>query len=121
MQSKKIDMVIVGADRIVKNGDVANKIGTYGLAVLAKHHNIPFYVAAPSSTFDYSVINGYDIPIEFRRNEEITEFWNINNSLNYNVYNPAFDITPAELISAIITDKKIIKNPVGENISQNLI
>lgn len=116
MQLNKIDAVIVGADRIAKNGDTANKIGTYSLAVLAHYHQIPFYVAAPLSTFDFSIKSGDEIPIEFRNKEEILAFWNIDNKNDYNVYNPAFDVTPNHLISGIITEKGIIKNPVELNL-----
>lgn len=98
MRDKKIDLVIVGADRIAKNGDAANKIGTYNLAVLAKHHNIPFYVAAPDSTVDRNIESGKDIPIEERAANEISSYTD-------KVYNPAFDVTPFELIDTIITEK----------------
>lgn len=116
MQLKKIDIIIVGADRIASNGDVANKIGTYGLAVLADYHNIPFYVAVPTSTIDFSINYGFDIPIEERQSNEITDFWRLNSAEKYNVYNPAFDVTPNNLISSIITEKGIIKKPVKDNI-----
>lgn len=98
MRDKKIDLIIVGADRITKNGDVANKIGTYNLAVLAKHHKIPFYVAAPDSTVDRNINSGADIPIEQRAADEISSYTS-------KVYNPAFDVTPFELIDTIITEK----------------
>tara|TARA_R110000824_G_scaffold67592_3_gene175083 strand:+ start:771 stop:1781 length:1011 start_codon:yes stop_codon:yes gene_type:complete len=98
MRDKKIDLVIVGADRIAKNGDTANKIGTYNLAVLAKHHNIPFYVAAPDSTVDRDIQDGKEIPIEQRAASEISSYTS-------KVYNPAFDVTPFELINTIITEK----------------
>jgi len=116
MQSNKIDIIMVGADRIAFNGDTANKIGTYGLAVLADYHKIPFYVAAPTSTIDRDIEYGSDIPIEERPSDEITEIWKIQSSEDYNVYNPAFDVTPNHLISAIITEKGIIKRPVKDNI-----
>jgi methylthioribose-1-phosphate isomerase len=119
MHMNKIDMIIVGADRIASNGDVANKIGTYGLAVLAKHHGIPFYIAAPCSTFDMRIKRGDDIPIEYRPDHEITGYWQIDN-MNYHVYNPAFDITPADLISAIITENGVINKPNKKNIQSNL-
>ncbi len=106
-----IDAVVVGADRIALNGDFANKIGTFPLAVLAKHFNIPFYVAAPDSTFDMNAENSRDIPIEMRSKEEVVSFWGIGNSDNYNVYNPAFDITPAEFVTAIITNLGVIEKP----------
>ncbi|MCX6827324.1 MAG: S-methyl-5-thioribose-1-phosphate isomerase [candidate division Zixibacteria bacterium] len=109
MKQKKIDLVIVGADRIVKNGDFANKIGTYGVAVLAEKHKVPFYTAAPSSSFDNHIASGEDIPIEERSPNEIT-IWNEIQiaPAGVKVYNPAFDITPAELVTAYITDKGII-------------
>jgi len=101
----KIDAVIIGADRITKNGDVANKIGTYGVAVLAEKHQIPFYVAAPESTFDKNLETGKDIIIEQRASEEVTEgFGKRTAPPEVNVFNPAFDITPHELVSAYITD-----------------
>ena len=98
MRDKKIDLVIVGADRIAKNGDAANKIGTYNLAVLAMYHDIPFYVAAPDSTVDRNIESGEDIPIEERAADEISSYTD-------KVYNPAFDVTPFELIDTIITEK----------------
>lgn len=110
MAQKKIDIIIVGADRIASNGDVANKIGTYSLAVLAKFHNIPFYVAAPLSTFDRKINTGELIPIEERDAVEITHF--VGKRIvpsGVSVYNPAFDVTPASLITGIITEKGVIK------------
>jgi methylthioribose-1-phosphate isomerase len=110
MQQKKIDCIIVGADRIASNYDVANKIGTYGLAVLAKYHNIPFYVAAPMSTFDQKIKSGEEIKIEERSAEEVTEFWGKRTApVGVKVFSPAFDVTPHNLITAIITDQGIIK------------
>ncbi len=114
----KIDLICVGADRIVSNGDVANKIGTYSLAVLADYHKIPFYVLAPLSTFDLSLSEGSEIPIENRAQDEITDLWNIDKGLNYKAENPAFDVTPHNLISAIITDKGIIHKPCPESVSK---
>ena len=112
MKMGKIDLVIVGADRIARNGDTANKIGTYTLAVLAKKHNIPFYVAAPFSTFDFSIENGDKIPIEERDGREITEMFTKDIAPDgVNTFNPAFDVTDAELITAIITEKGILKPP----------
>ncbi len=109
MREKRVQAVIVGADRIAANGDVANKIGTYSVAVLAKHHGIPFYVAAPSSTFDLSLTDGSKIPIEQRADYEITEgFGRRTAPVGCNVYNPAFDVTPAELITAIVTERGLI-------------
>lgn len=105
MQRGEIDVVIVGADRIAANGDVANKIGTYGLAVLAKHHGIPFYVAAPRSTIDRNTASGADIVIEERGADEVRSgFGRLTAPADAAVYSPAFDVTPAQLIRAIITD-----------------
>ncbi len=101
MKEGKIDLVLVGSDRIAANGDAANKIGTYGLAVLAKHHGIPFYVAAPTSTIDASLAHGGLIPIEQRDADEVGAPEGVR------VYNPAFDVTPAELISGIITEQGV--------------
>ncbi len=105
MKEGRIDIVFVGADRIAANGDAANKIGTYGVALLAKAHNIPFYVLAPTSTIDPDAATGKDIPIEERGSEEITEgFGRRTAPENVKVYAPAFDVTPAELIAGIITE-----------------
>jgi methylthioribose-1-phosphate isomerase len=113
MRERKVHLVVVGADRVASNGDVANKIGTYGVAVLAKAHGIPFYVAAPSSTFDLSIPDGFAIPIEQRDPREITHGFGRQTAPDgVGVYNPAFDVTPAELIAGIITEKGII-NPVN--------
>jgi methylthioribose-1-phosphate isomerase len=119
MKEGKINSVIVGADRIAANGDTANKIGTYSVAVLAKEHKIPFYVAAPTSTFDLTLATGDLIPIEQRGTEEITEsFGKRTAPLNVKVYSPAFDVTPARLIDAIITEKGIIRKPYTESIAR---
>jgi methylthioribose-1-phosphate isomerase len=105
-----VQAVIVGCDRVAANGDVANKIGTYGVALLAKAHQIPFYVAAPISTIDLSTKTGEEIPIEERHPEEITEgFGTLTAPAGVKVFNPAFDVTPAEYITAIITEKGVIK------------
>lgn len=120
MQQNKIDAVIVGADRIARNGDVANKIGTYSLAVLADYHRIPFYVAAPLSTFDVQTGSGAQITIEQRNKAEILKFWNVNGKENYQVYNPAFDITPNHLITAIVSEKGVMEKPDSTKI-QHLI
>ncbi len=110
MQKKMIDCIITGADRIVKNLDAANKIGTYNLAVLAKFHKIPFYMAAPSSSFDHSIESGDKIIIEERSSEEVTNFQGKRVApRRVKVFSPAFDVTPANLITAIITEKGIIK------------
>lgn len=112
MNKGKVDLVLVGADRIARNGDTANKIGTYGLAVLAAWHKIPFYVAAPSSTFDPSLSSGKEIPIEERAWEEVTRIQGKEVAPSgVQVYNPAFDVTPHRLIKAIITEKGIIRKP----------
>lgn len=110
MQSGKVDMVITGADRITQNGDTANKIGTYSLAVLAKEHDIPFYIAAPSSTIDLNLKTGSDIEIELRDIEEVTSFSGKQTAPDKtDAFNPAFDVTPHRLITAIITEKGIIR------------
>ena len=112
MKQGRIDKVIVGADRIAVNGDTANKIGTYALAVLAKAHKIPFYVAAPSSTIDISINSASQIPIEYRHADEIKKISGAYIApSNIKAYNPAFDITPADFITAIITEKGIYKKP----------
>ena len=114
MREGRIQAVVTGADRITANGDSANKIGTYSVAVLAKAHNIPFYIAAPSSTFDLSLATGDEIPIEERDPQEIIHgFGKQTAPTGVQVYNPAFDVTPAELIAGIITEKGVI-NPVNE-------
>jgi methylthioribose-1-phosphate isomerase len=105
MAQGRVDLVIVGADRIAANGDVANKIGTYGLALLAKAHDLPFYVAAPRSTIDRSVASGKEIPIEERPASEI------ETAAGISAYNPAFDVTPAELITGIVTDAGVLEPP----------
>ncbi len=117
MRKGEIDIVIVGADRITANGDVANKIGTYTLAVLAHTNNIPFYVAAPSSTIDLNIKSGDDIPIEFRDEDEVKKIAgkNITTNKTKALY-PAFDVTPSKYISAIITEKGIIRAPYDVNL-----
>jgi methylthioribose-1-phosphate isomerase len=117
MKKGRINAVIVGADRIAANGDTANKIGTYALAVLAKEHNIPFYVAAPTSTIDASIPTGDSIPIEERSADEVIRIRGVAIApADSPVANPAFDVTPHHLISAIITEKGIIREPYGEGI-----
>ncbi|MCH2181657.1 MAG: S-methyl-5-thioribose-1-phosphate isomerase [Mariniblastus sp.] len=121
MKEGKIQAVVTGADRIAANGDAANKIGTYSVAVLARAHGIPFYIAAPSSTFDLSLQSGDEIPIEERQAEEITHgFGRQTAPHGIQVYNPAFDVTPADLIEAIITEKGIIQ-PVHRNNIQHVL
>ncbi|HTZ55428.1 MAG TPA: S-methyl-5-thioribose-1-phosphate isomerase [Candidatus Acidoferrum sp.] len=117
MARKNIDLVIVGADRIARNGDTANKIGTYGLAILAAHHGIPFYVAAPRSTFDFSIESGAPIQIEERAASEVTSFGGSAVApTGTNVFNPAFDVTPGHLITAFITEYGVIHPPYHETI-----
>lgn len=114
MAGGEIDLVITGADRIAANGDVANKIGTYGVAVLAQAHRIPFYVAAPSSTFDRSLATGREIPIEVRAAEEIEA------APGAAVYNPAFDVTPARYITGIVTERGVLQPPFEQSIAETL-
>ena len=117
MRERRVQLVLTGADRIAANGDTANKIGTYGLAVLAGHHGIPFYVAAPYSTFDLGLASGAEIPIEQRPAKEITEgFGRRTAPAGVGVYSPAFDVTPGELISGIVTDRGIVSPVTAENI-----
>lgn len=118
MSQGRVNKVFVGADRITLRGDVANKIGTYTLAVLAKYHSVPFYVVAPSTTFDLSIKDKQDVPIEERKPEEVKKVLNKLWIAPYNaeVYNPAFDITPNHLITGIITEKGIIMPPFYQNI-----
>ena len=121
MKQGKIDCVIVGADRIAANGDAANKIGTYSVAVLAKEHGVPFYVAAPVSTFDLTLDSGDEIPIEERTAEEITcGFGRRTAPDGVQTYCPAFDVTPARFIAAIITEKGIIHRPTAQAVREVL-
>ncbi len=122
MREGRVQAVVTGADRIAANGDVANKIGTYGVALLAAAHKIPFYVAAPISTFDMSLSDGSEIPIEQRDPEEITHgFGRRTAPEGVNVYNPAFDVTPAELIEALICERGIIRPVTGEEIARTVL
>ena len=117
MKEGRIDLVIVGADRIARNGDAANKIGTYTLAVLAKEHRIPFYIAAPISTIDLAVVCGDEIPIEERSGEEVTHYGGIRTAPEgIAVFNPAFDVTPNRYLTAIITEAGIARPPYEESI-----
>ena len=128
LRTRQVDAVIVGADRIAANGDVANKIGTYGLAVLARRHGVPFYVAAPTSTLDRSLPDGTAIPIEERAGEEVAPFWAGSERPGpaaaaspppqgrVQIFNPAFDVTPAELVSAIVTEQGVLRPPLREAI-----
>ncbi len=119
MRKNRIDCVVVGADRIAANGDVANKIGTYSVAVLAHHHGIPFYVAAPTSTIDFSLYSGDDIPIEERSHDEVTH---INGRricpLGVEVINPSFDVTPAALVTAIVIENGIAYPPYKHSLRE---
>ena len=117
LKKGEIDCVIVGADRVAANGDVANKIGTYSIAVLAKENDIPFYVAAPVSTIDFSIATGDDIPIEERKQEEVTHFNSVRVAAEgVSVANPAFDVTPHKYVSAIITERGIAREPYIEEL-----
>lgn len=119
MSKGLIDAVIVGCDRVAANGDTANKIGTYGLAVLAKAHNIPFYIAGPTSTIDMDTPSGKEIPIEERKAEEITCGMGRRTAPEgVKIFNPAFDVTPNELITAIITEKGVIKPSFSEGLKR---
>ena len=117
MKLGKVDAVIVGADRIASNGDVANKIGTYSVALLAKAHSIPFYVSAPISTIDYAISTGEEIPIEERSHLEVTEWGGVVTApKGIGVWNTAFDVTPAEYVTAIITDRGVATAPYGDSL-----
>ena len=117
----EVHAVVVGADRIVANGDVANKIGTYSLAVLAKEHGIPFYVAAPTSTVDLAIASGGDVIVEERPVEEVTSWAGIPTAApGIGVRNPAFDITPSKYVSAIITEHGVVRAPYAEGLSAQL-
>ena len=119
MKQGKIDAVIVGADRIAANGDVANKIGTYTLAVLARENSIPFYVAAPTSTIDIFLTSGAEIPIEERSSEELTHIYGISIAPDgVKAANPAFDVTPHRYVTAIITEKGIVREPYEQRIHE---
>jgi methylthioribose-1-phosphate isomerase len=120
MSNGEIDVIVVGTDRVAGNGDVANKIGTYMVAVLAKRHNIPFYVACPLSTIDRSIASGKDIPIEERPADEITGYRDCQwAAKGVDVRNPAFDVTPVELVTGLITENGVILNP-NKNKIENL-
>jgi len=122
MKQRRVDLVIVGADRIAANGDTANKIGTYGLAVLARAHKLPFYIAAPLSTIDASLADGGGIPIEERGHGEVTRCGGTEIApAGVSVWNPAFDVTPAKLITAIITEKGVIHPPFAGGAMQRIL
>ena len=115
MRTGRVDCVVVGSDRIARNGDVANKIGTYTVAVLARENGVPFYVAAPTSTIDFSLASGDDIPIEERKPEEVTHIGGLRVAPEgIDVFNPAFDVTPAKFVDAIITEKGVVQPSQGE-------
>ncbi|WP_080448282.1 S-methyl-5-thioribose-1-phosphate isomerase [Bacillus cereus] len=119
MSQGKIDAVIVGCDRVAANGDIANKIGTLGVSILAKYYNIPFYVATPTPTIDLKTSTGKEIPIEERdASEVINRFGQYSAPTESKVYNPAFDVTPHENVTAIITEKGIVKAPFTENLKK---
>jgi methylthioribose-1-phosphate isomerase len=112
MSQKRLDAVIVGADRIASNGDTANKIGTMGVAILARHFGVPFFVAAPLSTIDFSIDSGAQIPIEQRDASEIASGFGRQTAPDgVGFYNPAFDVTPAEFIAGIITERGVVRAP----------
>jgi methylthioribose-1-phosphate isomerase len=115
----EMDMVIVGADRIAQNGDVANKIGTKSLAIIAQYYRVPFYVAAPVSTFDFTIDSGEHIPIEERHEDEIRTFHNKRIvASSARICNPAFDVTPSELVTGIVTERFIVRPPYATNIAR---
>ncbi|MHB8106482.1 MAG: S-methyl-5-thioribose-1-phosphate isomerase [Candidatus Cryosericum sp.] len=114
MSHGKVTKVIVGADRIASNGDFANKIGTYQLAVLAKYHDLPFYAAAPMSSFDFSIVSGAEIPVEQRDENEVLSFAGRRvAATGAHAYNPSFDVTPSELLSGIVTERGVFRHPFG--------
>jgi methylthioribose-1-phosphate isomerase len=118
MQQGNIQMVIVGTDRVAENGDVANKIGTLGVAIIAQHYNIPFYVACPSSTIDFNTATGAEIEIEQRESHEVHSFGGVTTApTDINFSNPAFDVTPADLVTGIITERGIISQPLKQNLA----
>lgn len=122
MAKGQVDIIFTGADRIASNGDSANKIGTYMLAVLAHYHKVPFYIVAPHSTFDLKIKSGKQIPIEERKSEEVTHFAGVSSApKGMKVYNPAFDVTPSHLITGIVTEYGIIQPPYLMNIQRTLL
>jgi len=122
MKQGKVDIIFTGADRVASNGDSANKIGTYMLAVLAKYHNIPFYIVAPQSTFDMKIKSGKEIPIEERKAHEVTNIGGyITAPKKVKVFNPAFDVTDASLIAGIVTEHGIIRPPFVKNIKKTIM
>ena len=118
MSQGKVDLVVVGCDRMAANGDFANKIGTYALAVLARYHNIPFYTALPSSTIDMAIPDGSHIPVEQRDGEEVLGFAGVRTGpLGARTWNPAFDVTPHQLLSGIITERGVLRPPFAAGLS----
>src|ERR1700686_2750764 len=111
LKTGRIAAVVVGADRIARNGDTANKIGTYGIAVLARENKVPFYVAAPISTLDLSIASGEQIPIEERSEEEVTHLAGVRIAPDVHAAHPAFDVTPARFITAIFTERGVARAP----------
>lgn len=120
MSTKRIDWVIVGSDRIAANGDVANKIGTYQLAISARHHGVKFMVAAPTSTIDLDVVSGADIPIEERPADEVLGVFGTRIAADVPAWNPAFDVTPASLVDFIVTEKGVIESPDKQKIAAHM-
>jgi methylthioribose-1-phosphate isomerase len=118
LKTGNVGAVVVGADRIARNGDTANKIGTYGIAVLAREHNIPFYVAAPISTIDLSIPSGEHIPIEERSQEEVTHLGGVRISPDVRAAHPAFDVTPSKFIAAIITERGVARAPFEKSLQE---
>jgi len=119
IQQKDVDLVIVGADRIARNGDTANKVGTYGLAIAAAHHGIPFYVAAPRSSFDLCLESGAQIPIEERDGDEVRAFGGVATAAaGTRAYNPAFDVTPGRLVTAFVTEYGVLQPPYAETVPE---
>ncbi|GMA60898.1 hypothetical protein GCM10025859_13380 [Alicyclobacillus fastidiosus] len=121
MQRGMVDAVVVGADRVARNGDTANKIGTYALAVLAGYHDIPFYVAAPVSTLDLATTSGVDIPIEERNSDEVTQIFGQQIApVGATALHPAFDVTPGRLITGIITEHGVARYPYEHSLAQHV-
>jgi methylthioribose-1-phosphate isomerase len=120
LKTTKVGAIVVGADRIAANGDTANKIGTYQIAVLARENGVPFYVAAPVSTFDLSIASGDEIPIEERAAEEVTHIRGVRIAPDVDVANPSFDVTPARLIAAIITERGVARAPYRDSLADLL-
>jgi methylthioribose-1-phosphate isomerase len=118
LKTGNVGAVVVGADRIARNGDTANKIGTYGIAVLAREHNIPFYVAAPISTIDHSIASGEQIPIEERSQREVTHLGGVRIAPDVRAAHPAFDVTPAKFIAAIITERGVARAPFEKSLQE---